>query len=119
MNSNLKKLSIGKERQSGLTPHLFCKLSHVNICEFFLKLIDRYFSKDNSLKKIFSRNTLKISYSCTINIFKIIYNHNKNLRDKSVIDNQRTNKLLFNGRDKEDCPMGGMCNSKKEVDQAR
>ena len=52
-------------------------------------------------------NTLKICYSCTNNISKIIYNHKKKLVDKSLIDYQRTNKLLCNCRNKEDYPMGG------------
>ena len=47
----------------------------------------------------------------------MIYNH-KNLIDKSLIDNQQTNNLFCNCRNKEDCPMEGMCNSKKMVYQA-
>ena len=42
-------------------------------------------------------------------MFKIIYNHNKDLIGKSLIDNQRTNKLLCNYRNKEYCPIEGMC----------
>ena len=40
----------------------------------------------------------------------MIYNH------ITLIDNLRTNKLLCNYRNK-DCLMGGICNSKKMVDQ--
>ena len=43
---------------------------------------------------------------------------NKNLIDKSLINNHRTNKLLCNCRNEEDYPMGGMCNSEKVVNQA-
>ena len=49
------------------------------------------------------------------NISKIIYNNNKKWIDKLQTDNQRTNKLLCNYRNKKDCSMGGMCNSKKMV----
>ena len=52
------------------------------------------------------------------NISKIIHNHNKNLIDKLLIDNQQTNKLLCNCRNKEDCTMRGMYNSKKVGCQA-
>ena len=54
------------------------------------------------MNKIFNWNALKISYSCTDNISKIIYNHNKNLINKSLIDNQRIDKLCRNCRNKED-----------------
>ena len=108
----IKKLSIGKEKNSGL-PSPFCKLSNINISKYFLTLIDRHFNKDNPLNKIFNHNTLKMSYSFTNNISKIVYNHDKNLIDKS----QRINILRCNCRNKEDYPMGGMCNSVKVVYQ--
>ena len=44
-----------------------------------MKLIDKHFKHDNILHKIFNRKTLKISYSCTKNIFQIINNHNKGI----------------------------------------
>ena len=47
--------------------------------KYFLKLIDKHFKHDNILHKIFNRKTLKISYSCTKNIFQIINNHNKEI----------------------------------------
>jgi len=37
-----------------------------NIGRTFLQLIKKHFPKHNSLHKIFNKNTLKISYSCTI-----------------------------------------------------
>ena len=52
------------------------------------------------------------------NIFEIIYNHNKNFIDKLLIDNQQTNKLLCNSKNKEDYLMRGICDLKKVVDQA-
>ena len=44
--------------------------------------------------KKFNRNTVKISYSCTNNIYKIIYNHNRKLLDKSHMDDKRAQILL-------------------------
>ena len=43
----------------------------------FLQLIDTNFPPANKLHKIFNRNTVKISYSCTQNISQIIKGHNK------------------------------------------
>ena len=67
---------------------------------------------------IFNRNTLKINYSCADNISNIRYYDNKNLIDKSIIDDQRTNKFVCNCGNKEDCLVGGMYNSEDVVNQA-
>ena len=69
----IKKLSIGKKKVIRFNS-AFCKLSNINIGQYFLKLIDRYFNKDNPLNKILNRNTVKISYACMNNISEIIYN---------------------------------------------
>ena len=47
-----------------------------NIGEKFLKIVDKNFTEDHPLKKIFNRNTLKVSYRCTPNIGSIISAHN-------------------------------------------
>ena len=52
----------------------FCKLSIIYIGRYFLNLIDKHFHRDNPLNTIFNINTVKINYSCTDNISKIIYN---------------------------------------------
>ena len=39
--------------------------------KIFLKLIDTHFLPANNLRKIFNRNTVKVSYSCTQNASKI------------------------------------------------
>ena len=56
-----------------------CKVININIGKYFLNLIDKHFKKNYPLNKIFNRNTLKIYYSCTNNISKIIHSHNKRL----------------------------------------
>ena len=57
------------------------------IGKYFLNLIDQHFLQNHHLHKIFSRNSVKVSYSCTKNIKTIINNFNKNiLRKKSLID---------------------------------
>ena len=50
-----------------------------NVAKMFLQLIDTHFPTANKLHKIFNRNTVKVSYSCTQNIFQIIKEYNKNL----------------------------------------
>ena len=57
----------------------FCRLTNINIGKYFLKLVDKHLKHGNKLQKIFNRKTLKISYSCTKNIFQITNSHNKNI----------------------------------------
>ena len=71
IRSTVKKIEKGKFY--GLTP-LFVDYK----CKF-LKLIDKHFKHNDILHKIFNRKMLKISYSCTKNIFQIINNHNKEI----------------------------------------
>ena len=42
---------------------------------YFLKLLDKHFPRHHKLHKIFNRNTVKVSYSCTKNIKLIIRCH--------------------------------------------
>ena len=51
-----------------------------NIGKTFLKLIKKHFPTTNRLYKIFNRNTLKLSYSCTSNIANIVKQHNERER---------------------------------------
>ena len=70
----------------GLIHHTTNKVK-TNIGKIFLKLVDKHFPKSNKLHKIFNRNTLKVSYSCTENMAQIIKKHNKkitNTTDKST-----------------------------------
>ena len=55
-----------------------------------MKLVDKPFKHGNKLHKIFNRKTLKISYSCTKNIFQIINSHNKNIT-KDFQDQKKKN----------------------------
>ena len=43
-----------------------------NLGKKFLGLIDKHFKKDTFLGKLFNRNTIKLSYSCTKNMKAII-----------------------------------------------
>ena len=57
----------------------FCKLSDINKGKYFLGLINKHFKGDNSQRKLINnnKNNVKVSYSCTNNMFKIIDNHKK------------------------------------------
>ena len=92
----------------------FCRLASINIGKYFFKLIDKHFKHDNILHKIFNRKMLKISYSCTENIFQIINNHNKEIikEFQNQTNNNNNNKQNeFICKTRNDCPMNGLCNS--------
>ena len=110
----------------------FCRLTNINIGKYFLKLVDKHFKHGNKLQKIFNRKTLKISYSCTKNIFQIINSHNKNItkdfQDQINIRNNKNNnnnnnnnngvKKECNYKPREICPMNGRCNLNNVIYQA-
>ena len=105
------------------TPSSFCRLASINVCKYFLKLIDKHFKHSNILLKTFNRKTLKISYSYTKNIFQIINNHNKviikEFHDRTNNNNDNNNNNNNNNNSKQNecncktrmnCPMNVLCN---------
>ena len=100
----------------------FCRLACINVGKYLLKLIDKHFKHDNILHKIFNRKTLKISYSCTKNIFQIINNHNKEIikefQDRTNNNNNNNCKQNeCNCKTRNNCPMNGLCNLNNVVYQ--
>ena len=94
----------------------FSKNTSTNIGHKFLALVDKHFPKDHKLRKIFNRNTIKISYSCMNNTKQIIDNHKKRILTTSIqIDNTATaaasidNNKTCNCRQKNTCPLDGNC----------
>ena len=91
----------------------FSKNVSTNIGHKFLSLVDKHFPKDHKLRKIFSRNTIKISYSCMNNTKQIIDNHNKRIliSSKRSIDptDNTVNNWSCNCRQTITCPLNGNC----------
>ena len=77
-----------------------------NVARKFLQLLDKHFHKDHVLHKIFNRNTVKVSYSCTPNIGSIIRAHNRKVLRPT--DNNHPLKGC-NCRKPESCPLDGNC----------
>ena len=78
--------------------------------KYFLGLISKHFKDDKPLKKIINKNNVKISYSCTNNISKIIDNHNKKLINKLDWNNNDNLRHLCNCKKKYKYPQGNKCN---------
>ena len=60
----------------------FSRNLSTKIGKYFLNLLDNHFPQNHRLHKIFNRNSVKVSYSCTKHMKTIIYNHNKNILEK-------------------------------------
>ena len=81
----------------------------------FFALVYKHFPKDHKLRKIFNRNTIKISYSYMNNTEQIIDNHNncilnssKHINDTADNTNTKDTKTC-NCRQKNTCPLNGNC----------
>ena len=57
----------------------FCQSIETNVSRKFFKLVDKHFPSDHQLRKIFNRNTLKVSPRCMPNIDSAIKSHNSQL----------------------------------------
>ena len=73
--------------------------------KLFLRLTSKHFPPTHKYRKVFNRNTIKISYSCIPIIKYKISTHNKNILNKPV--NQNTRK--YNFINKNTSPLNGNC----------
>ena len=77
-----------------------------NIGKKFLALVRKHFD-NSSLKKIFNKNTVKVSYSCMPNMKNIINSHNKKMISTKYQTEERGK--TCNCRQKNLCPLHGEC----------
>ena len=90
-----------------------------NIGRAFISLINRSFPADHKLRKIFNRNTLKLSYGCMPNVKQLIDGHNKAILNNNGIAQPRQDEdKKSNCRKKEECPLNGECLVNEVVYQA-
>ena len=82
----------------------FCQSIETNISRRFLSLVDKHFTPDHPLRKIFNRNTLKVSPRCMPNIDSTIKSHNNQLLRTDTED-----KRSCNCRKNDTCPVEGQC----------
>ncbi|KAL9966710.1 hypothetical protein ACROYT_G024826 [Oculina patagonica] len=93
----------------------FSQSVQTNIAKSFLNLVDKHFPKTSKLRKIFNRNNLKVSYSCTTNMANIIKSHNQRILTES--DGVSSEKKC-NCRNKDLCPLDGACLSRNVIYEA-
>lgn len=85
--------------------------------------MDKCFPPGNSLRKIFNRNTIKISYSRVSNVKQTIDNHNKRqlaAANSNTHQNRNTTdpSKSCNCRKKDTCPLRGKCLEHSVIYQA-
>ena len=77
-----------------------------NIGREFLNLVSKHFPKNHRYNKIFNKNSIKVSYSCTDNLQTIIKKHNRKILQTSKTPPTENN---CNCRKKSDCPLKNNC----------
>ena len=82
-----------------------------NIGKEFLRLLRTHFHRNHKFHKIFNKNNVKFSYSCTRNIASILSSHNKGITRVPPTEVTRE----CNCVDREQCPMGNKCLSENIV----
>ena len=82
----------------------------------FLQLIDKHFPRHHKFYKLFNRNNIKVSYSCTKNIKSVIQSHNKKILQGN--DNDAWSVPKCNCRLKDSCPLNGSCLVERSIYQA-
>ena len=96
----------------------FSKNVTTDVGKEFFKLLDTNFPKDSPLRKIFNRNTVKLSYSCTENISNIISAHNKKILDAPSTGTEAERLCNCPKKTKPNCPLEGQCLSRNIVYKA-
>ena len=78
----------------------FSQTVSTNVANQFLDLSNKIFSPNNQLHKIFNRNTVKVSFSCSPIVDSIVKSNNKKLTNA---ENKQTKDC--NCRKKEESPL--------------
>ena len=73
----------------------------------FLNLVSKHFPKNHRHNKIFNKNNIKFSYSCTDNLQTIIKKQNRKILETSKTPSTENNHC--NCREKNDCPLKKNC----------
>ena len=87
-----------------------------NIGKNFLTLISKHFPAHHKYHKIFNKNTIKLSYSCTPDVKSAISRHNKKILSSSEAHAESAR--MCNCRQPANCPMVGCCLEKSIIYKA-
>ena len=102
---NIKNCGKNRKRNIIWFNSPYSKSLKTNIGKYFFRLLKNHFPPGHKLYKIFSKNTLKRSYSCIPNLKAKIDGHNKEILQNTPPPKSK----LFNCLKKQNCPMRGAC----------
>lgn len=91
----------------------YSKSVTTNVGKYFLKLLEKHFPKHHKFRKIFNKNTVKVSYSCLPSVKAKVNQHNKKIlqKDSGETRNNETVKTCSCPRNTE-CPLNNSCYEK-------
>jgi hypothetical protein len=96
----------------------FCRSVKTKFGRIFRELVEKHFTPDHALCKIFNKNTLKISYSCLPNMKSVLDAHNRGIIDNNNGSGTNIDSRNCNCRRAQDCPFEGSCLSKNVIYRA-
>ena len=76
----------------------------IKVGKIFIRLVDKHFPRHHKYYKLFSRNSIKLSYSCMPNMKNVIRKHSKIVKNPEPFTTK-----TCNCQRKTDCPMDGHC----------
>ena len=87
----------------------YSKSVTTNVGKYFLKLLEKHFPKHHKFRKIFNRNTVKVSYSCLPSMKARVNQHNKKVLRKT--DNEEGTEITRTCSCPSDaeCPLDNIC----------
>ena len=74
---------------------------------YLLNLTRKHFPPRHKFSKLFDRNTMKVRYSCMLNIKAEIHKHNENTLEKA--QQKHPDSQICNCTNKTQCPLNGQC----------
>ena len=89
----------------------FNKNLETNLGHKFLNLLAKHFPKSHRYHKLFNKNSVKLSYSCTPNVSMLIkkFNRKKLAKAHEQAEISVPGQLKCNCRNKQTCPLDGNC----------
>ena len=68
----------------------FSQTVKTNVARLFLRLLDKHFPRSHILRKLFNRNTIKVSYSCMENVAQLI----KKTQSANFLSHRKANTIV-------------------------
>ena len=99
---NMKKIKKCQRKMMWFNPP-FSKIVKTNIGKKLFKLMNRHFPKHYKMSKIFSKNAIKLSYSCCRTMVPVTASHNRRIIQLT------SNNHVYNCRNRAECPLDNKC----------